>query len=81
MLGPCQGFIKDLSSLGQHDYNSHRFRGYESPWENCVYYFDAEEFVAKEVVKLLVRQDNEVKQFTDEEHYDVQNDSDYRTGE
>lgn len=79
--GLAREFIEHLSSLGQHDYNSYLFRGNESPWENCVYYLDAKEFVTKDVVKPLVRRGNEVKQFTDEDYYGLQNDNDDGTEE
>ncbi|KAI6758436.1 hypothetical protein HG530_010676 [Fusarium avenaceum] len=66
--GLATRFMERLSYLGQDDYNSYRFRGELSPWENCVYYSNATESFAEDAVKLLVRRDNEVKQFTDEGH-------------
>ncbi|KAH6954540.1 hypothetical protein DER45DRAFT_596400 [Fusarium avenaceum] len=66
--GLATRFMERLSYLGQDDYNSYRFRGELSPWENCVYYSNATEFFVEDAVKLLVRRDNEVKQFTDEGH-------------
>ncbi|KAH7245427.1 hypothetical protein BKA59DRAFT_544702 [Fusarium tricinctum] len=77
--GLASEFIEDLSFLGQDDYNSYRFRAEMSRLSNS--YLNTAEFDVKDAVKLLVRRDNEVKQFTDEDHYDVQNDSDYGTGE